>query len=105
MCDQHPPFSPSIVQLVSITRHAKTSFDRRTDVDPVLAQCARDVRVDVFVEMKPDPFSHGSVLAVLLQRRGIRPAKRLDECLVFLDSPIDLVPMIVVVGHGRKNRS
>jgi hypothetical protein len=63
MGDQYPPCSLGIRQLGAIARRAKTNFDRRADVDAVLSQRSRNIRVDVFVKVVTDPVRHGSALA------------------------------------------
>ena len=105
MGDQHPLLPLNISQLSRITRRAQTNLDRRADIDAVLAQRSRNIRVDVFVEMETDPVRHGSTLAVLPAKERDFATKRLDKHLVLLDLPIDLVPVIEIVGHGRINRS
>ncbi len=59
MSDNYATFLVDERQLCFVALSAQPGFNCSRDIDTVLTQGTRNIRVNVFVQMEPDAFSHG----------------------------------------------
>jgi len=59
MSDNYATFLADERQLCFVALSAQPDFNRSRDIDVVLTQGTRNIRVNVFVQVEPNTFSHG----------------------------------------------
>jgi hypothetical protein len=57
--DDHATLLPDEDQLRLVALRAQSGFDGGRDINPMSAQGECNIRIDMLVQMKPNPFSHG----------------------------------------------